>query len=52
VGVKASGGIRTRAQAIALVNAGSSRLGVSSTRALLADDAAEGVPVGGDAASY
>ncbi|MBF4560980.1 deoxyribose-phosphate aldolase [Microbacterium sp. VKM Ac-2870] len=52
VGVKASGGIRTRAQAIALVNAGASRLGVSSTRALLADDAAEGVPVGGDAASY
>lgn len=48
IGVKASGGIRTRAEAIALVNAGASRLGVSSTRALLADEADGGE----DAGSY
>lgn len=48
VAVKASGGIRTRAQAIALVDAGASRLGVSSTRALLADDTDGDVPSGGD----
>lgn len=35
VGVKASGGIRTLAQAVALVRAGATRLGVSSTRAML-----------------
>lgn len=35
VRVKASGGIRTLAQATAFVNAGAARLGISSTRALL-----------------
>jgi len=52
VGVKASGGIRTRAQAIALVDAGASRLGVSSTRALLADGADDSVPDGTGTESY
>ncbi|AKN18290.1 deoxyribose-phosphate aldolase [Mycobacterium haemophilum] len=35
LGVKASGGIRTAADAIALVDAGATRLGLSSTRAVL-----------------
>jgi deoxyribose-phosphate aldolase len=39
VGVKASGGIRTRAQALGLVAAGASRLGASSSVALVTDDA-------------
>jgi deoxyribose-phosphate aldolase len=39
VGVKASGGIRTRAQALALLAAGASRLGVSASVALVTDDA-------------
>lgn len=40
--IKASGGIRTIADAQALVNAGASRLGVSSTRALLAGESSSG----------
>lgn len=36
IGVKASGGIRTLAQARAMVEAGANRLGMSSTRALFA----------------
>jgi deoxyribose-phosphate aldolase len=39
VGVKASGGIRTRAQALGLVAAGASRLGASSSVVLVTDDA-------------
>ncbi|WAC94522.1 deoxyribose-phosphate aldolase [Mycobacterium sp. Aquia_213] len=35
LGVKASGGIRTAADAIAMVNAGATRLGLSGTRAVL-----------------
>lgn len=53
IGVKASGGIRTLAQAVALVRAGATRLGVSSTRALLdsaGDASADGA--GGGGASY
>jgi deoxyribose-phosphate aldolase len=37
LGVKASGGVRTRADAEAMIAAGATRLGVSGTRALLAD---------------
>jgi deoxyribose-phosphate aldolase len=39
VGVKASGGVRTAEQALAMVAAGASRLGCSSSRAIL-----EGLP--------
>jgi deoxyribose-phosphate aldolase len=35
VGVKASGGIRTADDAVAMVNAGATRLGLSGTRAVL-----------------
>ena len=35
LGVKASGGIRTAADAVAMVNAGATRLGLSGTRAVL-----------------
>jgi deoxyribose-phosphate aldolase len=35
IGVKASGGIRTAADAIAMLDAGATRLGLSSTRAVL-----------------
>ncbi|BBX75054.1 deoxyribose-phosphate aldolase [Mycobacterium shinjukuense] len=35
LGVKASGGIRTAADAVAMLNAGATRLGLSSTRAVL-----------------
>lgn len=45
LGVKASGGIRSRDQALAMVAAGATRLGVSATRAVLEDG---GVP-GGEA---
>ena len=41
VGVKASGGIRTRAQALALLAAGANRLGVSASVALVTDDPPE-----------
>lgn len=47
VGVKASGGIRTRAQALALRAAGASRLGASASVALVT----EGAPSSGPAAS-
>ena len=36
LGIKASGGIRTAADAIAMINAGATRLGVSATAAVLA----------------
>ena len=36
VGVKASGGIRTRESALAMIEAGATRLGTSATRAILA----------------
>ena len=36
LGVKASGGIRDTATAIAMLDAGATRLGMSSTRAVLA----------------
>jgi deoxyribose-phosphate aldolase len=36
LGVKASGGVRTTAQALALIEAGATRIGTSATRALLA----------------
>jgi deoxyribose-phosphate aldolase len=39
VGVKASGGIRTRAQALALLVAGANRLGASASVTLVTDDA-------------
>jgi deoxyribose-phosphate aldolase len=42
VGVKASGGVRTLAQARAMVAAGATRLGVSGSRALLAGDSPTG----------
>jgi deoxyribose-phosphate aldolase len=42
LGVKASGGVRTLAQARAMVAAGATRLGVSGSRALLAGDAPTG----------
>lgn len=41
MGIKASGGIRTAEAALALVNAGATRLGLSSTRAVL--DGLDGV---------
>lgn len=40
VGVKASGGVRTRAQALALLAAGASRLGASASVAIVTDGAA------------
>ncbi len=40
LGVKASGGIRTWDDAVAMVNAGATRLGLSATRAILAGAAA------------
>lgn len=48
VGVKASGGIRTAEAALAMIEAGASRLGLSGTRAVL--DGLDGVvaPEGGD----
>ncbi len=42
VGVKASGGVRTLAQAQAMVAAGASRLGVSGSRAVLAGESSTG----------
>jgi deoxyribose-phosphate aldolase len=35
IGVKASGGIRTADDAVAMLNAGATRLGLSGTRAVL-----------------
>jgi deoxyribose-phosphate aldolase len=35
LGIKASGGIRTAADAVALLDAGATRLGLSGTRAVL-----------------
>ena len=35
IGVKASGGIRTAADAVAMLRAGATRLGLSGTRAVL-----------------
>jgi deoxyribose-phosphate aldolase len=40
IGVKASGGIRTRAQALAMVRAGATRLGLSASLAVVAGDPA------------
>ena len=37
IGVKAAGGIRSAAEAIALVNAGATRIGTSGTEQLLAE---------------
>ena len=37
IGVKASGGIRTRQTALAMIGAGATRLGTSATREILAD---------------
>lgn len=42
LGVKASGGIRTRQDAEAMIAAGATRLGLSSTRAIVADEVATG----------
>ena len=39
IGVKASGGVRTRAQALAMIAAGASRVGASSSVAIVTDDA-------------
>ncbi len=41
LGVKASGGVRTASDAIAMINAGATRLGLSGTAAVLADVAAD-----------
>jgi deoxyribose-phosphate aldolase len=41
VGVKASGGIRTRAEALVLVAAGANRLGASASVAIVSDEAHE-----------
>lgn len=41
VGVKASGGIRTREQALAMIRAGATRLGVSASLAIIAGQAAQ-----------
>jgi deoxyribose-phosphate aldolase len=41
VGVKASGGIRTRAQALGLIAAGANRLGASASVAIVSDEAPE-----------
>jgi len=37
IGVKASGGIRTYADAIAMIDAGASRIGASASRVILAE---------------
>jgi deoxyribose-phosphate aldolase len=37
IGVKASGGIRTYADAIAMIDAGASRIGASASRLILAE---------------
>ena len=37
IGVKASGGIRTRKMALEMINAGATRLGTSATQAILAE---------------
>jgi len=42
LGVKASGGIRSWADAAAMIAAGATRLGLSSTRAVLAGENAPG----------
>jgi deoxyribose-phosphate aldolase len=42
MGIKASGGIRTREQAVNYLNQGATRLGVGATRSLLAGGTAEG----------
>lgn len=42
LGVKASGGIRTRATALEMIEAGATRLGVSSARPILEDTGTEG----------
>jgi deoxyribose-phosphate aldolase len=39
IGVKASGGIRTRAQALAMLAAGATRIGASSSVSIVSDDA-------------
>ncbi len=39
IGIKASGGVRTRSDALALVEAGADLLGTSSTEAILEDKA-------------
>jgi deoxyribose-phosphate aldolase len=49
--VKASGGIRTLADALAMVEAGATRLGLSGTRAIL-DEADGAAPSGSPASSY
>lgn len=41
LGVKASGGIHSKAEALAMIDAGASRLGVSATVAILTDKAAD-----------
>lgn len=48
LGVKASGGIRDYATAIAMIEAGASRLGMSGSRAVLAGCREESTPPGGD----
>jgi len=41
LGVKASGGIRTASDAMSMINAGATRLGLSGTAAVIADLAAD-----------
>jgi deoxyribose-phosphate aldolase len=48
LGIKASGGIRTAADAIAMINAGATRLGISATAAVLAGLDEEPVEVAAD----
>jgi len=51
LGVKASGGIRTLADARAMIDAGATRLGLSGTRAIL-DEEAGRVPAAASAGTY
>ncbi|MDO4255045.1 MAG: deoxyribose-phosphate aldolase [Kocuria sp.] len=48
IGVKASGGVRTRATAIEMLRAGASRIGASAGAALLRDDSAQPAVDAGD----
>ena len=51
-GVKASGGIRSFATAQAMVEAGATRLGVSGSKQLLAEEAGAATPAAGGDSSY
>ncbi|SDC55792.1 deoxyribose-phosphate aldolase [Sanguibacter gelidistatuariae] len=52
LGVKASGGVRTAADALAMIAAGATRLGLSGTASVLAGLDGEGAPDSADAGGY